>query len=78
MINKKDIWFKAKTYGWGWCPCKWQGWIITLIFILLVSSASILIKEKPILFAVSLSILTLILLIICMLKGEKPRWRWGK
>jgi len=26
--NPKRYWFKAKMYGWGWTPVKWQDWLV--------------------------------------------------
>ena len=29
MPDKKEYWFAAKTYGWGWgLPTVWQGWLV--------------------------------------------------
>lgn len=34
-MNK--LWFKARTYGWGWTPCSIAGWLVTIaIAVLLV------------------------------------------
>jgi len=30
----KPLWFKAKQYGWGWYPARWQGWLIVIGFII--------------------------------------------
>lgn len=84
MQDKKEIWFRAKTYGWGWYPCTWQGWIVLLIFLLVhllitfklgggVSNQSNLILKFTLMI-----IWIAILLVVCYKKGEKPRWRWGK
>ncbi|HEY7421948.1 MAG TPA: hypothetical protein VH541_08050 [Gaiellaceae bacterium] len=27
-------WFRRKTYGVGWTPASWQGWLITLAVVL--------------------------------------------
>tara|TARA_R110000824_G_scaffold401771_1_gene615364 strand:- start:70955 stop:71281 length:327 start_codon:yes stop_codon:yes gene_type:complete len=35
-------WFKARNYGWGWVPVTWQGWLITLIFVLAYLLVSLL------------------------------------
>ena len=78
MINKKDIWFKAKTYGWGWCPCTWQGWVVILSFIIGITINSMFVIKNKILFGANMCVLVMILIIICLKKGEKPRWRWGK
>ncbi len=76
------IWFPSKSYGYGWGPptC-WQGWVVLLIyFTLLAGGAFLMFSEKKdapifILYAIGLS---LILVFVCRLKGEKPAWRWGK
>lgn len=77
-------WFKSKLYGWGWTPATWQGWLVLVIFIVLVyfqfknidanshSASDTLINFLP---RAGLSILAFI--IICLAKGEKSRWRWG-
>lgn len=86
--NPKGYWFKAKLYGWGWTPAKWQGWLVIGVYIVLVlllvvtreddilgnpdSGSNFLVLGLPII------LLTAILLYICYKKGEKPRWQWGK
>lgn len=82
--NPKGYWFKAKIYGWGWTPVKWQGWLVIFIFILLIvlnafridtnshSASDTLVNFLP-----QTAILVLILIYICHKKGEKPHWSWG-
>lgn len=79
------LWFRAKTYGYGWTPCSWQGWLVTLLYAALVivtfRMADLLSHSASdtLLIAVPLSLLyTLVLILICLKTGEKPRWRWGK
>ncbi|MCX6717702.1 MAG: hypothetical protein NTU76_03445 [Candidatus Taylorbacteria bacterium] len=24
------LWFKRKTYGWGWVPSSWEGWFVVI------------------------------------------------
>lgn len=31
----RTLWFKARSYGWGWTPATWQGWAITALYALL-------------------------------------------
>jgi len=78
------IWFKAKRYGWGWYPSTWQGWIVLLAFILAeifsfnkIDSVSHSVSDTLINFIPLTIILIIILIAVCYLKGEKPRWRWG-
>ena len=30
MEPDKQLWFRAKSYGWGWTPITWQGWAVLL------------------------------------------------
>lgn len=84
MEQNKDIWFKRKLYGWGWVPVTWQGWLVTLGYIILVMAFALTVDENSpsseISFMLFLPILFLTILFIrlCYKKGEKPRWQWGK
>lgn len=86
MTRKKsnDLWFRRKRYGWGWVPSSWQGWLTVLTYITLVvwnysrlelesSSSSDVLKG----FIPQTIILTIILLVVCLKKGERPKWQWG-
>jgi hypothetical protein len=84
----KKLWFKRKTYGWGWTPCTWEGWCTIFLYILLVL-ALVLTKEKDIsgnpdsgsnfiTFALPIIVLTIVLVFVAYTKGEKPRWQWGE
>jgi len=82
--NPQKYWFKAKLYGWGWVPAKWQGWLTLLIFIALFSLNSYRIDSTSHSVSDTLlnlipvnSLLVVILLFICYKTGEKPKWRWG-
>jgi hypothetical protein len=78
--KNKKLWFKAKTFGWGWVPVTWQGWLITLIFIAFITYMAMfyLVKGRLVEYFVSLIASMIILMYICFKTGEKPRWRWGK
>lgn len=80
---KKKLWFRAKTYGWGWTPATWQGWAVTGIFVLYILCVGALIGDAidsragltSYLFLTFLA--TVLLLAVCYKFGEEPRWRWG-
>lgn len=86
--NPKGYWFKRKLYGWGWTPAKWQGWCVIFFYIVFVLGLVFVreeaIPENPdsgsnfLTFALPIIILTILLIIVGYLKGEKPRWQWGK
>lgn len=67
------FWFKAKNYGWGWYPSSWQGWGILCVFFVLVGANFNRIDSA---FIPRTFVLTLLLILICYKKGEKPEWRW--
>ena len=81
----KKMWFRAKTYGYGWTPCSIEGWLVMLLYvwscmnIFLVidwrshSSSDTLINFAPVFLAQ-----TFLLYVICVWRGEKARWRWGR
>lgn len=84
MKENKKLWFKRKTYGWGWTPVSWQGWLVLLVYILLMFSFSYINHtELPdgnlfVGFIFPFVIFTSILIFICYQKGEKPKWQWGE
>lgn len=78
----KKIWFATKAYGVGWgLPLCWQGWIVYLIYVALLFGgiADILIKRKlnPGLLVLYMIGVSVVLSVVCWLKGEKLAWRWG-
>ena len=82
--RKQSLWFRRKLYGWGWTPINWQGWVVTLLYCVLLFGLSTTIEknaennEAPIIFLIGVAILTIILLVVAYKKGEKPRWQWGR
>jgi hypothetical protein len=76
----RKIWFPAKRYGWGWGPPNcWQGWVVFAAWLLLLAGgAAWLIPAHVEFFVPYAVVLAIILCVVCYIKGEKPRWRWGK
>jgi hypothetical protein len=75
----KRYWFPAKRYGWGWgLPATWQGWVVlavwTVVFVL--GNIWLVVHSLP-LFFIFVAAVSAILIGICYLTGEPPRWRWG-
>lgn len=78
--KKKEIWFPAKKYGYGWgLPNCWQGWTVFTVYILLMTIGGLLAKSPAhmVIFIPYCISLTVLLIYICCKKGEKPKWRWG-
>jgi hypothetical protein len=80
-MNAPDkYWFPAKRYGWGWgLPSSWHGWVVLAVY---VSSLAFIVyffslTDNVALLGAGVATSTAILLAVCWLKGEPPRWRWG-
>jgi hypothetical protein len=76
QLQDRKLWFAAKQYGYGWYPVTWQGWGVLTLYILGVFAAAHG-STNIFMFCVELVILTVFLIIVCVIKGEKARWRWG-
>ncbi len=77
-----ELWFKRRRYGWGWAPVTWQGWAVVAIYVALVVAGALTLGEgetgEVMLFLLFVAILTVTLVQISLVKGPKPRWRWGR
>jgi uncharacterized membrane protein len=80
----KTLWFKAKRYGYGWYPATWQGWVVLAAAIAAMTSVFVGIDQHS--HSVSDTLIGIVipeavilgfLLLICVLTGEKAKWRWG-
>jgi hypothetical protein len=90
MIYSKDrhkamnkLWFKRKTYGWGWTPVSWEGWVTTLAFVIFeywnfwrLDSVADFTSDTVRPFVIQTFLSVLVLLSICYYTGESPRWQW--
>lgn len=79
----KTIWFKRRLYGWGWYPATWQGWVVIGVYLILMLIFAFTLDENAsrqdvdFTFILPVILLTVSLLLICLRKGERPRWQWG-
>lgn len=81
----KKLWFKRKRYGWGWYPATKEGWLVLLLWLI-----AFVLNECNFLYSgskgnlqvatfLSITILiTLGLVVVSYLTGEKPKWQWGE
>ena len=82
--NSKKLWFVNKTYGWGWTPASWQGWVVTFVFVVLVALVASRVddnasgREVFVRFIIPTFALVIALYLVACRTGEKPRWQWGK
>jgi len=77
--TKSKYWFPAKRYGWGWgAPVCWEGKAVTAIYLITLFSGAAFVETSPHLMILLIGVAVVGLLGVCLWKGEKPRWRWGK
>jgi hypothetical protein len=75
-------WFKAKTYGLGWVPATWEGWLATAIYVAAFALWLVYVVKAPAHERLGLAEIAPLLLLtagyiaLSWLKGDKPRWRW--
>jgi hypothetical protein len=81
MQTEPKYWFPAKRYGWGWgIPNAWQGWLVLVVFVALLVVGSVVLPpgRQVGLYLAYVAMLCGLLIGVCWLKGEPPRWRWGR
>ena len=78
-------WFKRKRYGYGWTPSTWQGWLVCVVYLVLVVLGALFLgrggdepaSEDLLVFFTTLIVATATLIVVTYYKGPKPKWRWG-
>ena len=81
--NPEGYWFKRKLYGWGWTPATWQGWLIIGALLVFIICQEMLFEFTAkgtidiVLFLLNIFFSVVAVLLICKVKGEKPKWQWG-
>ena len=81
-----QYWFKRKRFGWGWVPVTWQGWVVTLAFVvaLIVAAAQLPTQpQKPTWEQIFRFVIIAVpsvtgFFAIAYAKAPHPRWRWGR
>jgi len=82
--NPEHYWFRRKVWGWGWVPATWEGWLAIAIFIATLAFILIPFVTGPqprdsdlLVFACEIFVWALLLMLVCYLTGEPPKWQWG-
>jgi hypothetical protein len=75
-VRTSQPWFPAKTFGYGWdMPTCWQGRVVVCLYLGLLIAAALVFLRVPAnagYFFLCMLGLSLVLIFICWLKGEKP------
>jgi hypothetical protein len=81
VSTERRYWFPAKRYGWGWgVPTSWQGWTVLAAFVALLLVGVFVFPPSRELgaYLAYVTVLCGLLVAVCWVKGEPPRWRWGE
>ncbi|MEP6982146.1 MAG: hypothetical protein ABI853_00695 [Sphingomicrobium sp.] len=72
-------WFAPKRYGYGsGMPISWQGWALTLGFVLLSVLLALALGRRPLQLVAILAPLTIAFCVVCARTTRGGwRWRWG-
>jgi cellulose synthase/poly-beta-1,6-N-acetylglucosamine synthase-like glycosyltransferase len=76
----KTIWFKNKTYGYGWTPATWQGWGITIVYIIILIICALSVdwnNEKEIMLMFVLPLIIVTTAFVGILRTEQVKNRDG-
>lgn len=80
MPPPKEYWFPTKKYGYGWgLPCRWQGWVALAVYAALLAAGALTLlgtAHAPY-FVLYVAVVSGAFVVVCVWKGEPPRWRWG-
>lgn len=73
-------WFAPKRYGYGaGMPISWQGWALTIGFILCTILLAEILGRRPIQLIAAIVPLTIAFIVICARTTRGGwRWRWGE
>jgi peptidoglycan/LPS O-acetylase OafA/YrhL len=71
-MSSNVYWFRRKRFGWGWgLPCSWQGWTFFILWLAsLIFAAVHFMPQRSFAFTMALAALTVILVAVCIVKGE--------
>lgn len=80
-MSDRPEWFYSKRYGLGTgLPCAWQGWVVLLTFLAIISGTAFLFGEsRPVvMLAIILPVTAVFILIAIRTTKGGWKWRWGK
>ena len=77
--DDRTAWFAPRRYGYGATPVTWQGWAISVVFILFALGIMFQFRQRPLVEIAILTPATIILLVVTAKTTRGGwRWRWGE
>ena len=80
MDDDGPKWFAPKRYGYGaGLPISWQGWVVTITFVLITIAVATSIGERPYVLIPAILLPAIAFIVIAMKTTRGGwRWRWGE
>lgn len=76
---RPGYWFRPKRLGWGATPVTWQGWLLTLAFVVLAALLANTAEHRGPIWLLLLVPLVVAFVGLCWLKTDGGwAWRWGR
>jgi len=78
-MSEGPEWFAPKRYGYGaGLPITWQGWALTIAFMVAAIGLAMMFAERPVVLAATLTPLIVLFAVIAARTTRGGwRWRWG-
>ena len=79
-MNDRREWFAAKTHGYGaGLPIAWQGWVLLIIYLLIVSIGALFLASRSVLAFLALVLPATFIFVMIAMNTTRGgwRWRWG-
>lgn len=75
----KKLWFKNKTFGYGYTPASWEGWLIFAVYILIIIGAlSNIVENDALAPVITILFFTGVFIWISKQHGEPLEAHFGK
>jgi hypothetical protein len=71
----KNAWFAPKRYGYGASPSTWQGWLATIVFVIIVMIDTRFFHGLAGVISVAILLAVFVTIVYAKTSGE---WRWGE
>ena len=79
-----EKWFARKRFGFGWNPVSLEGWVAFGVYLVGIIVAPVTLLAPPITlvkvigFGIAMLVWSSLMIRLCIVKGEAPRWQWGR
>ncbi len=85
MEKVPKSWFVRRYFGRGWYPATWEGWAVSVLYVIFVILAAKMLEK--VVSTLVIVVLSVVFLLLCKYKGRQPsswvdrketNWRAGR